>query len=299
MTGDVACSVVVAASDAEANLPAILDRLIPELPTTGEILVVANEGRPLPELPDDKRIHVIRGAADAPIPVLWRDGILAARSRALGVLTAHCIPDEGWLGRLVAIDPDDAAAVGGRIAEPPSADTVSGAIYCLRYPGASGTEAGPADDVAADNAFYDRDEILRCGDLLVHGFWEPAYHARFEARGRALRFDPSLSVTHANRYSARKFMAMRRHHGNAFARERVAPRGLAARLAVLAVSPLAFPIFAVKATRRVLQRPDLKPLFRRSAVWFYVFLANWSLGEISGYARALLDPLPGSKDGSR
>lgn len=288
MSATIACSVVVAARGAEANIPAILDGLRPDMSPSSEILVVFNEGVPLPRLPETPGLRLIRGARDAPIPELWRDGILAAEGRLVGFLTAHCIPDRGWLARLCDTDLDGVAAVGGRIIEPDDAGGVSHAIYCLRYPHASGTEPGPVDDVAADNSLYDRDEVLLCRDLLEDGFWEPAYHARFKARGKRLEFDPAMSATHVNRYGAGDFMAMRRQHGRAFALERVAGRGRAVRLLAFLLSPLVFPVFAVKATGRVLARPDLRGLFLRSFFWFYLFLANWSLGEISGYARAAL-----------
>jgi len=290
MTAPISCSIVIAARDAEENLAAIISALAPGMTNDTEILICAGQGDPAgAKLPDIAGLRVITGRRDASIPELWRDGIVAARGRGVGLLTAHCIPSPAWLMHLRKLDPDKRAGYGGRITEPAGTGAVSRAIHRLRYFGASAADgAGEVDEIAADNAFYDRDEILRCPDLLAEGFWEPAYHARFRARGRTLEYVPTLCVNHANRYSARQFMQQRRQHGRAFGRERAEGKRAVSRWLMLIASPAVFPIFAAKVTLRILGRADLRAGFLRAAPWLYLFLANWSLGEMRGYADAAL-----------
>jgi len=286
MPDKIACSIVIATRDAEENLPAILAVLGVEAGANTEVLICTENPARLQEVPLAPGMRIVAGSPGAAIPELWRDGILAARGRNLGLLSAHCVPRHGWLTHLQQLKFEGCAGYGGRISEPAASDAASRAMFCLRYVGASSPRAGRVHDIAADNACYDRDEILRCDDLLPAGFWEPFFHARFAARGRWLEHDPDLRADHINRYTPGEFMAQRRHHGRAFARDRVAGKPRWIKWGIAMLSPAVFPVFALKATRRILARPDLRRGFAGAAPWFYVFLANWSLGEITGYWHA-------------
>lgn len=282
-------SVVIGMQYAMANLPAILAALRPGLISgQAEVLLCHAADDPL-AVADQPGLRVVTGAADALIPALWRDGILAARSNAVALLSGHCVPDAGWLDRALTLDLDRCAGYGGLIVNDPASDAVGAAIHLLRYHGfASAPTARPVREIAADNAVYRRVAIMACTDLLANGFWEPAYHARFRARGLGLELRPDLIVTHVNRYTPRQFMRQRRWHGRSFGLSRAmaapAPRRW---VMLLGGTVAAFPVFAVKLTRLIRRDPVLRPDLGRAAPWFYLFLANWSLGEVWGYATAV------------
>ena len=285
-----ALSVVIGVQQASENLPAILRALdMPANPDV-EVLLCHAQDDPVDErLAGTPGVRLVSGRAAALIPELWRDGIVAARAGRLAILSAHCIPDPDWLQAARDLDMTRCVAYGGVIRNDPDADATGTAVHLLRYTGVSEIAAPrPTHDIAADNAVYDRAAIMDCADLLPLGFWEPSYHDRFRARGLKLELTPTLQVTHVNRYTVRAFMEQRRLHGRAFGRARAHAAPAAKRWLMLALSPAAFPIHALKLTRRILKTPALKAGFGRAAPRFYLFMASWSRGEMSGYADAAL-----------
>lgn len=285
-------SLAIAVQGAQANLPEILRALPADHAGRVEILLCHAADDPLPAaLPARPDLRAIAGRADALIPELWRDGFAAARGDWVATLTAHCPPQPGWLARaldLIATADGRTVAFGGAIVADSASDRVTRAIQMLRY-----ADAGPVahrravDDLSADNAIYRRAAVLDCGDLLADGFWEPNYHRRFRAAGMVLEMVPDLVVEHRNRYSAGAFMRQRRRHGCVFGRHRSEGKPAVVRAAMLAASPAALPVFGLKQTRKILTRPDLRAGSRGALGLFYLFLANWCLGEMAGYAKAL------------
>ena len=300
---DIRLSLAVAVQGAQANLPDILAAL-PQAPGV-EILICHAADDPLPAALDAQLaaradLRLVPGGPGALIPELWRDGFVAARGAWVATLTAHCPPGPGWLSRALDLLGDDAAtarhaAFGGAIVAGPGADRVTRAIQLLRY-----ADAGPGGvrrqvhDLSADNALYRRDAVMDCADLLPDGFWEPAYHRRFRARGLVMEMIPDLVVTHRNRYSAAEFRRQRWRHGRVFGRHRSEGRSRPVQWAMLLASPAAFPVFAVKQTRKVLSRPALRAELPRVAWPFYGFVASWCWGEARGYADALRAPSGGN-----
>lgn len=280
-------SVVVAVQFAQANLPAILAALDPGLADgRAEVLVCHAADDPV-ALPPQAGLRIVTGTADARIPDLWRDGILAATAGTVAILSAHCVPDGDWLEVACGLDMAGLAGIGGRITRDPGADAAGTAIHLLRYHAVTAAGAPHAvHDIAADNALYRRAEILACEDLLPGGFWEPAYHARFRRRDLGLELHPALSVTHVNRYTPRAFMRQRRLHGRVFGLGRALAASPARRWLLLAASPAAFPVFALKLTRSIWHDPALRRDWRRAAPWLYLFMANWCWGEMCGHAAA-------------
>ena len=218
-------SVIIAVQQAEANLPEIIQILRPENHPDVEFLFCHTEADPrTPALvggPDN--VVVLRGVDGSPIPHLWRDGINAAKAAKITITTAHCIPSASWIGRLKTTDMSQTVGIGGVIDNHCDSDAKGWAIFMLRYlPFAPPQTARHTGDIAADNAIYRRAEIMRHGDLLSEGFWEPSFHARFSADGLVLRIDPALITYHRNRYSATSFAAHRFVHGRAFGLARIA-----------------------------------------------------------------------------
>ncbi len=281
-------SVVVAVQYAQANLPAILAALGPGMADgRAEVLICHAADDPV-DLPPQTGLKVVTGAADAPIPDLWRDGILAATADTVAILSAHCVPGGDWLDLACGLDMTGLAGIGGLIVNDPDSDAPGTAIHLLRYHAYATAPAPHAvSEIAADNALYLRAEILACGDLLPGGFWEPAYHARFRRKGLGLELHPALTVRHMNRYTPRQFMRQRRLHGRNFGLGRAFAASPARRWLMLVTSPAAFPVFALKLSRSVLRDPVLRRDWWRAAFWLYLFMANWSWGEMRGYAAAV------------
>lgn len=300
---DIGLSLAIAVQGAQANLPEILDALPP---TPGvEILICHTPDDPLPAaltplLDCRADLRAIACTPKALIPEMWRDGFLAARGTWVATLTAHCPPEPDWLARALALVSQEAtghhAAFGGAIIADPAADRVARAVHLLRY-----ADAGPSrarqqvHDLSADNALYRRTAVMACTDLLPDGFWEPNYHRKFLTRGLVMENIPDLVVMHRNRYSAAEFRQQRRWHGRVFGRHRSQGRPRWAQWVMLLTSPAAFPVFALKQTRKVLSRPALRSELPQAAVPFYGFMASWCLGEARGYADALRGPSGGDR----
>lgn len=293
-------SVIVGVQHGQANLPAILKALGAGADPGLEVLLCHAADDPLPaELREHPGIRPVRGRADALIPELWRDGIMAARADRVGLLSAHCIPDADWTAVARGLDLTRYVAYGGTIGCADDSGAADRAVHLLRYAAFTELpEARETAEIAADNAIYDRAAILACGDLLPLGFWEPSYHARFRARGLRLALAPKLRVIHKNRYAPRVFMRQRRLHGRAFGRARATGASSGRRWLMLVASPAVFPVFAAKQSARIWRDPAQRRGFLRVAPWFYAFMANWSLGEMGGYADAALGRVPCPPAGS-
>ena len=186
MADRVVLSVVIAVQHAQANLPDVVAALDPGAHPSVEFLFAHTPSDPdTPKLvPGRANVRVLTAGRGDLIPHLWRDGIRAARGARVATTTAGCVAAADWVARLLATDLSGCAGVGGTIANDPAADAVSSAVYLLRYAAyAPPRSPGEVDEIAADNALYRREEILREAVLLDDGFWAPAFHARVRARG--------------------------------------------------------------------------------------------------------------------
>lgn len=300
----VGLSIVLAVQHAQDNLPDILAALRPAAHPGVEFILCHTPADPrTPELADlggGGNLRVLRAPAGSLIPHLWRDGILAARGERVATTTAHCIPAADWVERLAAADLEGIAGVGGTIGNAPDSDAKGWAVQLLRYaPFAPPQAARDVHEIAADNALYRRADLLRHRDLLAQGFWEPSFHARFRAEGLRLRLDPTLRVTHRNRYTAAQFAAMRLAHGRAFGLARAGALPLPGRLRLALLSP-GVPLVLL---RRIVAATRGKPALRggliRGAGWLAVFLLSWSAGEARGYAASLVPGRGGRGAGGR
>lgn len=284
-------SVVIAVQHAQRNLPAIVERLDCARHPDVEFLVCHTPDDPdVPRLlPGRDNVRVIAGERGALIPHLWRDGIRAARHPAVAVTTAHCIPDERWLLRLLATDLAGAAGVGGVFENDPRADAKSWAIFMQRYAVYARPQAArTVTEIAADNAVYRREDIVRHADLLDHGFWEPSFHARFRAAGEVLRLDPELRVFHHNLYAPAQYLRQRSAHGREFGLERARRLSWPRRAALLALSPLLPLVFLRKLVAAARRAPECRARLPLALPWLCVFLLGWGWGEARGYAESLV-----------
>ena len=289
-------AVVVALEFADANLDAIVAHLDPAAHANVEFFLCRardGEHEPWPaafvsKLPGN--VSCLVGAAQARIPHLWRDGIVAARAPWVALLSAHCIPQPDWLAAVLALEKSDIdAGIGGWFENHASADACDWAIHLLRYVNFSRPRAAAGcSNIAADNAVYRRSEVVCQHDLLERGFWEPEFHRRFFAKGLQLRVVPELRAMHRNRYTAAQFSHQRRDHGFMFGSDRARGLGLGALLLYLLASPLIPAVLwaKIEATTRRMEWHDKTP--RGTRLWLLYFCTQWASGEARGLACELL-----------
>ena len=276
-------SIVVAVKDGAENVPALLDVLKRRGDDTGIILCCA--GAPSVET---KGVSVFAFPEDTLVPSLWSEGILHARGGRVALTTAQFVPDSNWLTRLHSADLDRWAGVGGAIDNDPASSAKDWAIFFLRYSAfAPPLPAGETDEIAADNAVYDRAAILEHSDLLREGFWEPSFHRRFRAAGRKLALDPEMVVIHHGTVSAPSFARQRFLHGRAYGIERAERGNLARNLVLLLSSPLVPPILLARIASRIARRPRYRAKLMTAFPWLVRFTFAWAMGEAGGYASTL------------
>ena len=201
-------SIVVAVKDGASNVPALL-----RVARDDDSELIFCSAGPAQELEG-----VIQHAlpAETLVPALWSEGILRARGSRVALTTAQFVPASDWLERLQSADLNRWAGVGGAIDNEPSSSARNWAIFLLRYSAfAPPLPAGETDEIAADNAVYDRAAILEHADLLKEGFWEPSFHRRFRAAGKKLALDPDLLVIHHGTVCGQSFAEQRYLHGRA------------------------------------------------------------------------------------
>jgi hypothetical protein len=283
-------SVIVGVQHAQQNLPDIVRALRPAARVGVEMIFCHTPADPevAALTGDDGQIKIVCCREGSLIPHLWRDGILAARGERVGTTTAHCIPAADWVDAALAVDLEQAAVVAGTIESDPQADAKGRAIFLQRYAAfAPPQQKHEVHDPAADNALYRRSDLLRHPDLLRRGFWEPSFHARFRAEGLRLELDPSLRVTHRNRYAALQYIRQRLAHGREFGFTRAMKRSVPHRLLLLILSPGVFPLMLSRILRRTLRNTALRR--QPATVWCLLplFVLAWAAGEASGYLASL------------
>lgn len=284
-------SVVVAVQYAQQNLPEIIRVLDCAQHHEVEFLVCYTDADPdVPNLLAAARAtRLVQSASGSLIPHLWRDGILAAQGEYVAITTAHCIPDGDWLDNLQQVNWDGVAGVGGVIENHPDSSARDWAVHLLRYVAFSPPQAARRlHEIAADNAVYRRELILRQADLLPQGFWEPSFHARFRAAGFALALDPRLRVIHRNRYTAWQFFGQRFAHGRAFGRARAGTLPLVKQMLLVALSPLLPLVFLRKIMAAASANPYTQKQLPRALPWLLFFLLGWGLGEARAYIESMV-----------
>lgn len=279
-------TVIIAEEMALANLPEIFKRLKPERYPDVEFLLCSGSSMSLlVGVPDEDNVRIVQTSRGSRIPLLWRDGIRAARAEKVALTTAHCIPSETWLDQLLTYSLDgNQVAFGGAIANIENDNSIGRMVYLLRYVRFTNVkENGSTDDIAADNAIYRKADILEHDDLLEVGFWEPSFHRRFLNEGKVIQFDNTLLMVHKNCYSARQFICQRYSHGVEFGKARRKLLSPFRRMAMIGLSPLIPVIFIMKimATARCDKKFSFG--FNRDILWLLVFVLAWSAGETIGY----------------
>lgn len=286
---DPALSIVIAVKDGAENVPALLDAIKSHGPETEVILCTAG-----PETRVGGTVSQFAFPEETLVPILWSEGIKRARGNRVALTTAQFVPDHKWIYHLQAADLDRWVGVGGTIDNDLRSSARNWAIFFLRYSAfAPPLRLGETDEIPADNAIYDRAAVLEHQDLLKEGFWEPSFHRRFRAAGRALSIDPDMLVVHHGTVSARGFAHQRFLHGMSYGTER-AERGSRGRnLMLLLSSPLVPPLLLGRIVSRIGKKPQYRGKLLPALPWLIWFTLAWSAGETRGYASTLATRLGG------
>lgn len=278
-------SIVIAVKDGDANLPALLDAVGGRADT--EVVVCTAGGAPA--IGPRKNVILIPMPIDTLTPSLWSEGIAHAHGQAVALTTSQFVPKPNWLQRLHDADLERWAGVGGAIDNDPDASGRNWAIFFLRYSAfAPPLNAGETDEIAADNAVYDRAAIMAHPDLLAGGFWEPSFHRRFRAAGSKLMLDPGLVLVHHGTVRGRQFARQRYLHGRAFGIERASQGNVLRNLVLLGMSPLVTPLLLGRIMARMANRAAFRAKLLPAFPWLVGFSLAWAAGEASGYLAVLL-----------
>lgn len=284
MKAQYALTVVIAEENAGENLDEIFELIDPGAhPEVQFIVCTASQSLLKCKGTDPQNVQLLTGQGR--IPLLWRDGILSAKAEKVALTTAHCLPADDWINRLLQISlVGNLVAVGGAIGAGENESALSSAIYMLRYfVFRPSRDAGEVDEIAADNSLYRRSAILQHKDLLLSGFWEPSFHKRFRSEGLVLRFDPTLVVFHQNRYTISQFLYQRVDHGSAFGRDRVAAMGRRRLFLMVVFSPAIPLVFFAKILCGVCREGGFRLKMIKCLPLLFLFVFGWSLGESKSY----------------
>ncbi len=280
---DVDISIVVAAVNTAETLGPWLEAVGPQLARhRAEILLAAPAGDAVVERAG---VRVIRGTADALVPALWGAALLEARGRVVAITISACLPDAGWLDAIAAAyaaAPGD--GIGGVIDCERGAGIVDRALHLVRYtPYLPPVAAGPVAEIAGDNGTYTRAALDGWrAEIARAGFWESEFNRAIRAKGRSLRIEPSIRVTHTRSYSFGGFTRQRFRHGRIFGRERRKGMGAGGRLARAGLAPTVPVLMLARTMRTVASRGRLDARVALAvpvAAWFF---CCWAAGEAAG-----------------
>jgi len=288
-----ALSIVVAVKDGADNVPALLDAINSRGPETEVILCTAGQRTTV-----GSNVIQVAFPEETLVPMLWGEGIKRARGKGVALTTAQFVPDCRWIYHLQAADLDRWAGVGGAIDNDSRSSVRNWAIYFLRYSAfAPPLGAGETEEIAADNAIYDRAAIMEDPDLLDEGFWEPSFHRLFRAAGRKLSIDPELLVVHHGTVGAASFARQRHLHGISYGTERAERSSAGRNLAFLLASPLVPFVLLGRIVSRIAKNPNYRSKLLPAFPWLAWFTLAWAAGEARGYASTLVKRLSGRAAG--
>ena len=217
------------------------------------------------------------------VPLLWGQGIAAARGKIVALTTTQLRVRDDWARALLAgFDVNGVAGVGGRMALAAGAGILGRAVFLLRYSEhmLSATTHAPRD-IAGDNAAYRRDAVLDVCPDVASGFWEVDVHRLIRAAGARIGHAPAAVAEFDPALSPREMLVNRFVHGSHFGAYRVRALGWP-RWRAVAVTPFVPAVLLARILGRlrragqplssaVILLPAIMPL-----------LVAWAAGEASG-----------------
>lgn len=224
---------------------------------------------------------------DAPVPVLWREGIDRSSGDAVALTISPMEPAADWVPALRA-ELAHADVIGGAI-DPGEGLRISDyAEYLCRYAkDMRPFELHPSTDIPGDNCVYRRSVLEQAHDTFREGFWEPVVNRRLAEQGARLVHSPAPVVRQGRSAGWLAFTRQRLRHGRAHGRQRGATFSRGRN--VLGV--VAAPVVPLLLTSRILQELSSRGrLGVRTAValpHIALFNVAWALGEARGHLDVL------------
>lgn len=285
---DPAVSVVIASQNAHATLRDCLASLCAQAAVVpAELIVVdaSTDGSAALEARGFPEVRIIRCPPGTLTPLLWKQGLEAARAPIVAFTLAQCLPPAQWLQAIVAAAERGAVAMAGPLSGPCTGDAVAWAIYFARY--SAWMPPGPSTpvlhDLPGDNSAYKRSTLEQYRAQWQDGFWETPVNACLTADGATLVWVTQMQVEYAAGSGLGEIVRARFAHGRRYASTRFQARPLV-RLAHFVGSPLLVPVLMRRIWQRVRgRRPDWLAHFWPALPALAVIMTAWSLGEASGY----------------
>ena len=284
-----ALSVIVAARDSAVALVPCLQALAPQMAGQPvECVIVGPEGADAEALAADfgAAARSIQASPGALVPELWSVGIAATEGSIVALTVADCVPEPGWIARILAAPWESIDALGGGfdVAEP-ARWRDRAALYLRYWSFPRSGQRSEVDDLAADNVAYRRGSLMRCEETWRDGFWEPPVHRRMRALGMRLLFDPGMWVAVRHVPSVRSFAKQRFLHGWWFARQRLATLSRASQMVRILGAPLVPLVMLARICRALAVQGRLSPSRLVPALpLMTLYLISWSVGELLGYS---------------
>ena len=285
--------IIVAAKDARQTIGPCLAAIERQLTSRDALLVVdgSRDGTGALVQREFPAARLLTSRWDALVPQLWSQGLTATAAEGWEVAvltTAHCVPEEGWLVRLLAALADEGMAVAGGAIEPAAGlSATDWAIYLQRYSGVDRSRPqGDVSDVAADNAVYRLRALDGVHDAIspitATGFWEPFVHEALRQQGWRLTFAPDAVVRYHGSTRIGTFCVQRFRHGRYFG----AWRTRRASWGIRAIRVLAAPVVPALMIRRVAAHVRRSGRYgrelSRAVPLLVLFLFAWAIGEVVG-----------------
>ena len=232
------------------------------------------------------QVVLIRNPNQRLVPQLWGLGIQQAKAPIVAITTAHCIPAENWIAKILnaANTQPKFAGYGGGILPPSNGAPKDWAVYFSRYsafmpPIAEGTTA----EIAGDNAAYRKAALDKYWKQPEYGFWETLFHHELRQQGETLCLSQKIEVQLGNKNHSWHFLQARFRHGYHYGSTRPETSGFGRYVRIVA-APALMPFLALRIGLRVAsQHPSWLPIYVLSLPWLVIFLSAWSMGEVRGY----------------
>lgn len=290
MNEPIAISVVLACAEpGKRTLGPCLEALRLDLAgMPAEILVVrspsarADAGAAVMTPADASGTHAVESSGRL-VPELWADGWRASKGRAVAFLIPECIVRPGWARALLAALAAGAAGAGGRFSLHASASATDAAVYFLRYSMFSSPERGTreVEDVAGDNAMYQRVALHRHASTFAEGFWEVDLHRRLRAEGERLVLTGDALAEFGGAPGLLAMAGQRLTHGRHFGAWRARQAARPAWMTV-ALAPAVPAVLVVRIVRRVWAGGRERRRLLTALPALGVLACAWALGEVVG-----------------
>jgi hypothetical protein len=251
-----------------------------------ELIIVRAAASMACELPSNgfADVRVEELPAGTLTPVLWGVGATLARGRVIAFTTDQMRVTPTWARVLQGAIEEGTVGAGGPIILSPESDAATSAAFFTRF--SAFTEAAwpavtRAGDIPGDNAAYDRNAVMRQGDLLREGFWEVEFHRRFEREGLHLRMIPAAAAVLAGPVPFGGLVKQRFRHAMAFGVTRVRRHG-ASRARLLLSAPLVPLVLLRRMGRRAMATSQDRGRFLGILPRLSILAVAWAVGEAIG-----------------